>query len=388
MPEEAGAAPEVKQENIQQSLNEQLASAMWNDTQVQQPEKKEEVPAVAATPAPEADETIGVDEYFNREFGVTNAAEAKQKWQEYLELQKNQSKPAEIKFENEDSRKYMDAILNGKTDELYDILHRQRELGRIEKLPLEKTGEALDVLRTNLLYKNPNLKPEDVDFLLEETYAKPAKPLQVAEQTDEDYKLQLRAWEQQVQRIDRKMIIDAKLAQPEIAGYKSKLVLPEIPKSEAANPEADQKVLEAREAFRNNFSQALEGGYQNFKGFTVTAKDGEVELPINYSISSEELNASKEMLSNLDVNGFLDKRWFDDKGNPNITLMQEDLYLLQNRDKIFQKIANEASAQRFKHQLKIQNNINPNGVNGGGASNGAPDQKQVQQKLAESVWQY
>lgn len=384
MPEDAVAAPETKKEIVQPTLNEQLASAMWNNNLVQQPAKKEEVPA-AATPAPETDETIGIDEYFNREFGIPNATEAKQKWQQYLELEKNPPKPEEIKYENEDSRRYMQAILGGKSDDLYDILHRQRQLERIEKLPLEKTDQALDVLRTNLQYKNPNLKSEDVDFLLEETYAKPNKPLQSVEQTDEDYKIQVEAWEQQIQRIDRKMIIDAKLAQPEIATYKSKLVLPEIPKVETGNPEADQKALEAKEAFRSNFAQVLGSNYQNFKGYNVTAKDGEVELPISYGISPEELAASKQELENLDVNGFLDSRWFDDKGNPNITLMQEDLYLLKNRDKIFQKIANEASAQRFKHDLKVKNNINLNGVNNEQpASNG--NGKDTQKQLAETIW--
>jgi len=145
--------------------------------------------------------------------------------------------------------------------------------------------------------------------------------------------------------------------------------------------------LAAMQVGRDSYLKALNGSYQNFKGFSVTAKDGDVQLPVEYTINPEELSASKQELENLNVDAFFESRWFDEKGDPNITLMQEDLYLLRNRDKIFQKIANEAAAQRFLHHQKVQNNVKLNGVN----QEIAPAQitaKTDSQALAENIWKF
>jgi hypothetical protein len=218
----------------------------------------------------------------------------------------------------------------------------------------------------------------------------PPQPVRDLDQIDEDYNQVLDEWKRQVQEKEQDLMIDAKVAKPELIKYKSQIVLPDITKVEPQSQVPDQKELEAKqEAFFNNFKQRLESSYQNFKGFSVTAKDGDVQLPISYTISPEEVTSSKEEVMQVitNTNEFFDERWFDENGNPNITQIQEDLYLLKNRDKVFQKIANESAAQRFAHHQKIQNNINLNGVNNNFAPP-QPDGKTDHQRLAEQVWSF
>jgi hypothetical protein len=70
--------------------------------------------------------------------------------------------------------------------------------------------------------------------------------------------------------------------------------------------------------------------------------------------------------------------------------MQEDLYLLLNREKVFSKFAGEGAAQRFQHHLKETNNIKLTGVNN---QTNIPtgqvlDEKARNQKVAETIWNF
>lgn len=375
----------------QPDVNAQIAQNLWNETPAQPPVAT--TPAPETTPEPEAQpvveapkpaETIvDANEWLKQTYGWDNADAGKQELERLRKLQETAQTPAEHKFANDESKKYYDAITNGKADDLYNILHQQKQIERLEKLELTSAKEAADIIKTNLQFKHKDLQPHEVERIFNRQYALPPQPKQGIDQTDEEYQLVVADWKAQVAEKEQDMIIDAKLAKPELSKFKSELILPDIPKVDNGAPQHDQKVLEAQQAFQENFKQKLESDYKTFNGFSVTAKDGGVDLPISYAITPEELAASKQQLADFNVNQFLDSRWFDQQGNPNIKQMQEDLYLLQNKDKVFQKIANEASAQRMAHHLKTKSNINVNGV-----TNAAPvtNGKTAEQEFAEKIW--
>ncbi len=84
-----------------------------------------------------------------------------------------------------------------------------------------------------------------------------------------------------------------------------------------------------------------------------------------------------------------DLGWWDAQSKSfNINKMQEDLYLLMNKDKIFQKIAGESAAQRYQHHLKISNNIKLNGVNNQMdiPTGQQLDEKAKQKQVADAIW--
>lgn len=342
----------------------------------------EEVP-----PASPEDESVDVDEYFKREFGL-DAASAKAEWVSLRQLKESPPQPAEIKFANDDSKTFFQLLSEGKEDELYSFLNQKKQIERLEKLSIENTSEASEILRANLQFKNKNLSKEDVEFMVEETYLKPQKPIQTVDEEDADFSVRVKNWEDQVKRIDRKMIIDAKLAQNEIPSYKSQIVLPDIPKVVEVQQPSQKELDEVTRKAIENYQKAVQENYQNFKGFTTTAKDGDVQLPINYGISPEELIASKADLESFDINVYFEERWFDENNNPKILQIQEDLYLLKNRDKILQSIANEAASQRYLHHLKQQNNINLSGVNPQLGPPAQTQQKTENQMMAEQIWSF
>jgi hypothetical protein len=90
------------------------------------------------------------------------------------------------------------------------------------------------------------------------------------------------------------------------------------------------------------------------------------EFPISFTVTAEDLAPYKAELeeladNGLDVNTLFSKRWINKDGSVNIQRAAEDLYLRDNRDKVFKKIATETGTQRMEVQRKINNNIKVDG---------------------------
>jgi|ERR1044072_8170616 hypothetical protein len=383
----------------QPDINKTLADSLWGVPQsAPTPSVATNTPAAPSesqSPAAPAEvnepveevQTVDVDDYFRQNYGLTQS-EFNEKWNKWKEYDVNPPAPAttEFKYENEDSRRFHELLKENKHEEVWRYLDQQRQIQQLETMNIANAEEAKQIIKANLRFKHADLNAAQIDRLFDRSYSFPKQPVQ-GDMDDADYAIEMNAWKNQIQQIEQDMVIDATIAKPELAKYKSNIVLPDIPRSEPVAPTTSQEELDRQRAWHNNYVAAVGSNYQNFKGYAVTAKDGDVSLPISYSVTPEEQMASKQLLENFNVSEFFDGRWFDQNGIPNVNKIQEDLYLLQNRDRIFQKIANEASAQRYLHHVKKQNNINLNTVN-----NSAPvppanvDTRTDSQKLGDALW--
>jgi hypothetical protein len=128
----------------------------------------------------------------------------------------------------------------------------------------------------------------------------------------------------------------------------------------------------------------LDSQFQSFNGFNVSVKDAEVEIPISFNVADDEKIGIKNNLSDFDSDEYFGGRWFNDDGTPKVQQIMADVYLLENRDKIFSKIANEAASQRLLAHIKNSGNINVNQQ----TPQGKPTQAFNSQldELAKAVW--
>jgi hypothetical protein len=385
---------ETTEQPVAPTTAEIMSNALWNmdnspyqNPMQEQPIEQKQGDQQPEIPKPGTDDLISVDDYFQREFGM-NEADFRNKWTEYNTPKEPIQTQQEIQWANDDSKRFFDYLKEGKEDDIYNYLNQKKQLERLEKYDVADANQAAEIIRANLQFKYKDLSPSEIDRLFTRQYSMPVKPTQGLDQTDEEYGIVLQSWESQVKEKQQDMIIDAKLAKPELANFKSKIVLPDIQKPQVPQGPTQEELL-AAEAGRKAYLDAINANYQNFKGYTVTAKDGEVQLPISYNITPEEQIASKELISSFNVNDFFDKRWFDEHGNTKVNQIQEDLYLLMNRDKIHQKIATEAFTQMKAQLLKNQNNINLSGVNPTLGPNPPVRQDQTQnvsKQVGDAIW--
>jgi hypothetical protein len=306
--------------------------------------------------------------FIKERFGFDTVDEAEQ---EFMRLIEEREQQPQFDFSDDISRTLFDAIREGKTDDVYDILSQQK---RLEKLTTaEVTPDlAYDIIKTNLQNKYQDLTADEVDLLFYESYNFPPKPEQGYEETDEDYKEKVQNWQSQVDFIEKRMIIDAKVIRPELNKLKSDLKLPDI-YGMGEYESALQEESEALGRARTNYERALDSQFNSFGGFNVSVKDEEVEIPISFNVADEERLALKQELSDFDGEAYLESRWFNEAGEPNVKQIMADKYVLENLPRILQKVANEAASQRLLAHLKKTGNITLNQQSPQGAVQQSPN---------------
>jgi hypothetical protein len=347
--EEAPANNTIVEDAI---ANESTTTIDQTESQTQQPEQS----------------TFDPNSFIKERFGFDTVDEAEQ---EFMRLIEEREQAPSFDFSDDISRTLFDAIREGKTDDVYNILAEQK---RLEKLTTaEVTPDlAFDIIKTNIQNKYQDLTPEEVDLLFYESYNFPPKPEQGYEETDEEYKEKLQNWESQVNFIEKRMVIDAKVIRPELNKLKSDLQLPDIyglGEYEARLQEESEVLSQAR----TSYERALDSQFNSFSGFNVSVKDEEVEIPITFNVADEERLALKQELSDFDGEAYLENRWFNEAGEPNVKQIMADKYVLENLPRILQKVANEAASQRLLAHLKKTGNITLNQQTPQGAVQQSPN---------------
>ena len=362
-------ATEVTQEVTQSTANPFDDSSWVETSPVQQFANEQEMGSVQEQQAATVEQTATTQEdsqpqvdynaFVKETFGYESLDEAKA---EFEQLKKLKEEAPSQNFANEESKTLYQAWLEGKKDEVLDYLSNQK---KIEKLA---TGEvnantAEEIVKLTIKQKNKSLTDDEVDFMFNEKFSIPAKPTQRADEYDDDYNARLAEWEEKSQLVQKRLIIEAKMSQPEIEKLKSELVLPNIQSAYQISAEQEQEELRMNEEIRRQFEQSLETEYKSFDGFNVTFKDeaAGIEIPISYVPTEEEKVTLKTQLSDFDHTEYFGNRWFSADGKPQIKNMMADKYFLENKEKIMQKVANEAAQQMRLKMIAMQSNIKLNG---------------------------
>ena len=357
MPENNPAAPielavgfnPFGDDNAPQVQNKVEEAPILNNEPQSAPLPQEETKVEEPSSAPQAFDS---NQFLKERFGFESVEQAEEEFKRFREPKE------EFKFQDDMSKTLFDAIKEGKTDDIYEILNQQKKL---DKLILnELTPDlAVDIIKTNIQNKYKDLTSEEVDLLFYDQYFVPSKPEQAYDDSDEDYAAKVKTWQSQVDYLDKKMMIEAKVIRPELTKLKSELKLPDI-YGEAQQEAESREEVEKMQQARSIYEKTLDSDFQSFSGFTVSVKDEDVEIPISFNVAEEERLAMKNTLADFDSDSYFGERWFAEDGKPKVQQMMADKYLLENYNKILQKVANEAASQRMLAHLKKTGNININ----------------------------
>lgn len=337
-------------------------------------------PSATPTDKPTTDatdiESFDEKEYVKKNFGWEDPELGKKELEDLRKLKENPL--LKFEFKNEESRKVLEYINEGKTDELYSFLDTQKKLTSAENL------KAQELLKLHLQLTNKHFTKDDVQDVFEEKYSYPEKPERSDDEADDDYKVREDKWKASCEKIDRRLERDARVAKEDLAKLKTEIVLPNIQKGiDPKEAEAQQKELERLGEIRNTYLQHLESDFKNFNGFNVTYKNEDVEIPIAYKVTPEEQIALKNELTEFDLDTYFNSRWFDKDSKPNVKQIMSDIYYLKNMDKINQKLVNETAAQVLNNHVKLQKNIS---INGGASPATQIDNKTAKDKEVETIW--
>src|SRR5436190_3069820 len=300
---------------------------------------KEEKPAVVQQEVKvdePKEEIFDEDKYVKDKWGWDNAEVGKK------EVEALRERAKALDLTDEESRKDLSYIKEGKKKDLYNFLHQQEQVEKLVTSDLTNKSVAAELVKFSIGNKNKNLSPDEVDFLFNERFSIPSKPVQ-GDDLDEEYNPKVEAWKKQVENVEKRLVIEAKLAQPELEKLKTELVLPDIQKP--VDTEAQQKELQRVEGLAKRYQETLESDFKKFNGYEIKYKDEEVEIPVSFTISDEEKISLKNELKDFDPIDFIGKRWFSEEGTPNITAIMDDMTLLRKKEVVLQKMVNEVGSK-------------------------------------------
>jgi len=357
MPENNPAAPielavgfnPFGDDNAPQVQNKIEEAPILNNEPQLAPPPQEETKVEEPSSPPQAFDS---NQFLKERFGFESIEQAEEEFKRFREPKE------EFKFQDDMSKTLFDAIKEGKTDDIYEILNQQKKLDKLISNELTP-NLAVDIIKTNIQNKYKDLTSDEVDLLFYDQYFVPSKPEQAYDDSDEDYATKVKTWQSQVDYLDKKMMIEAKVIRPELTKLKSELKLPDI-YGEAQQEAESREEVEKMQQARSIYEKTLDSDFQSFSGFTVSVKDEDVEIPISFNVAEEERLAMKNTLADFDSDSYFGERWFAEDGKPKVQQMMADKYLLENYNKILQKVANEAASQRMLAHLKKTGNININ----------------------------
>lgn len=278
--------------------------------------------------------------------------------------------PAEIKFKDEESKKVYDYLLEGKVDDVLHVYNEQRRLSNLDKM------SDRDALKLMLEYKNPSFTAEDIEEEVATRYQAeaPEKPVEddyidddAFEKAQKTYEKELAKYEKDQKKFERQLKLDGQTAKEYLSSLKKDISLPDIKPVQASGPSEEdlQAQRESDLKARQTYLDSLKKTSAEFKEIPFEVSDegvsfkGAFHIEENDRLALAKDLAEKNVLDDMIMNRYVKGDQYDTKQ------LMEDIYFLNNRDKIIQAAIKQAIAQTDLENLKKLKNIDLDQTNRG-----------------------
>lgn len=350
-------AVQTVETQVQDTIPQELRDMMNISLNGGVPPEKVDVPhgtPEEQVPPPETEEVVDANEYLKTNLGYESWEAAKAEIEELRQLKANPTK-AEIKYENEVSRKLAEAWMAGKTDEVYDYLNEQRQLERLTTAEVSKdTADEIIKLGMKLRYKDEGLNETEIAYKFNKQYSIPKEPVELASETAEEFEQRHNDWKEQVADIEMSKIIDAKVAKRDLEAAKQKLVLPTVETS------VDEDYIQYKKDLEESakIDEETKIAYKAFTPEAVEAKmnfndeANKIAFEFQYKPTQEEFAQAVEMVTNPEKFWGMYK---NSDGSPNRQKFLQDIQFLVSREKMTMEAMKQAKNATIKQMLLADN---------------------------------
>jgi hypothetical protein len=317
----------IKEPAVTQPEPEVVQESVQND--VQEPVQQEET---QAEPVVQDDDFVDEDEFIKTKTGGKF-----ENWEQIVEALENQAKP---KFENELSEQVYAMLLEGKTEELFEILGTKQFAQEVKSMSDE------DVLKAYIRANNPEFDDDDVEAEYAESY------------TIDEYSVDEAKLKREQKKLSQRIKSDVTEAKEFFDSLAQDIKLPELSKQQVVEqqPEVDTEMEQMIQEQRSKFLSSLSGVETRLTSLPFQWKDEKANVAINgkFDIPAQELAKYRQAAENLEdyqVNRYYkDGQYLSDK-------MIRELYIADNFDKILTSALSQAVNQTRLEMLKQSKNI-------------------------------
>jgi hypothetical protein len=274
-----------------------------------------------------------------------------------------QNDKIKFEWENESAKNIYDSLVSGNLSDVADVLYEQKVLSELDSMP------ESDVLKLKIAYDYPELSPEEIQEEFDAKYGID-KDFDKSMMTDEEIASKMKQIEKQEKAVARELKKDVREAKDYLQTLKEDISFPDILSQfqesqttvntdEVVNQYLKSQEEEQSKAYqqaREMFENSIDEGLKNFEGFNVNYKDEEVQFDGKYSLSVEEKAQLQNDLKGFDLESFYGPRYYKD-GKYDTKQLAEDIYFLNNRDKIVNSMVTQAVSKAKSDLLKGMKNI-------------------------------
>ena len=270
--------------------------------------------------------------------------------------------PQKPSFEWKDdfSKTIYEKLVTKDVSELADMLYEQKVLSSLDTMSDE------DVIKLNMAYEFPELTPEEIEeeynsrFVVEDD-------IDVDMLTDEEVASRKKQLEKQQKAVQREMKKLVKEAKTSLQDLKRDIDFPDIlsqmmtqqPTDEVVNQYLAKQQEDSARAYqdaRKVFEQSIPDGLNSFDGFSVNYKDEDVQFDGKFTLTPEDKSSLQQTLQAFDLESFYGNRYYKE-GKYDTKQLAEDVYFLQNREKIVNAMVTQAVSKAKSDILKGMKNI-------------------------------
>ena len=304
---------------------------------------------------------------FKNEFQYEKPEQVVEDLRNYRTLKENPAPPpvAEIKWEGEnveDSKKIFDALRAGKVDEVYSFLHEQQKIGALTTQDVTEAN-APEIIKLGMALKYKELTSAEIDYKFNQLYRLPKEPKMLDTEYESEFEARHNEWKERVEDIKTSLVIDAKLAKPDLLSAKKNLVLPTIEQPQTqSNPNYDnfQKEWELLDKEFEATSTAVKTFTPNQFELKQPFSDKDNGINFEFQFVPDQESFTKTAQSVLE-DPLRSTAYRNQDGTIDSKASFKDQYILQNFEKIILAAMNQAKNATIKAMLP--DNSQPSGMN-------------------------
>lgn len=271
---------------------------------------------------------------------------------------------ASFDWGNDLAKQIYDSLVNGDISQVADIMYEQKVLSEIDKM------SENEILMLKMAYDYPDLTPDEIQEEFNSKYSVD-DDFDESLMTEEEIASKRKQIEKQQKAIAREVKKDVRDAKEYLQTLKQDISFPDIlsqvqqAPQQNVNPEEyvnqyltaqQEEQAKAYKQARETFEKSVEDGLKSFDGFNVNYKDEDVQFDGKFSLTQEEKTQLQDTMKAFDLESFYGNRYYKE-GKYDTKQLAEDIYFLQNRDKVVNSMVTQAVSKAKADLLKSMKNI-------------------------------
>lgn len=286
--------------------------------------------------ASDIEDASGMEDVVDEDDFIKSKTEGKfSSWEEVYEAIEQQAQP---KFENELSEAVYQMLLEGKTEEIFEILGTKQFAADVQNM------EDEDVLKAYIKVSNPDFDDQDIEDEFNESYA------------IDEYQFDESKLKREQKKLSQRIKNDVQDAKEFFESLAQDIKLPDFSRQVEQAPQEDTEMEAMIQEQRSLYLQSLQGVESRIGTLPFQWKDEKANMSVSgkFDIPAQELSKYRQAAENLEdyqVNRYYkDGQYMSDK-------MVKELYIADNFEKILNSAISQAVNQTRLEMLKQSKNI-------------------------------